>query len=171
LERPLDEADGVWLLDGEKARFASFPTADTLDAVRECEAAVSSLRLPLVLINGSWNAADDFGFWPFRNEQLIQWAASFQDVCSYSQTRIRGQTLIVWHAYPGPYAVWARDIDGTVGRLELLTTFPDRPTYAALESTVTELGSRSIANADIASRLRAELIFNRDSATPPPPKQ
>ena len=56
-------------------------------------------------------------------------------------------------------------------RVERIASQAQKPTFADLERALSAMGSRSIANADWATRLRSEITFNVESAKPPPPQK
>lgn len=123
-------------------------------------------------MNPEWNAGggnliNDFGIGPWR-ASAEAFVARFKHAYSYRELRIRGQTLRVLFAYPGPWQVFA--LDGA-GGVERIATADAEPSFADLEAMVAALGGRSIANADWATRLRSELLFSVNSAKPPPPQK
>ena len=74
----------------------------------------------------------------------------------------------VLRAYPGPWQTFV--LDGR-GGVERIATQETKPTFQDLERALSAMGSRSIANADWATRLRSEITFNVESAKPPPPQE
>ena len=126
----------------------------------------------LLMVNTAWNTEganliNDLGFGPWKaaNEAFI---ARFEETYSLRELRIRGQVLRVLRAYPRPWQVFV--LDGR-GGTECIGTQAAKPTYEDLERLLAGLGARSIANADWATRLRSELVFNKESAAPPPPQK
>ena len=69
----------------------------------------------------------------------------------------------VMRAYPAQWSVFALGLDGVRDKIEVIGSTPARPTYAEVEAFLLPLAKRSIANADIGTRLRSELAFNQDS--------
>lgn len=124
------------------------------------------------MVNTAWNSEganliSDLGFGPWKaaNEAFI---ARFEETYSYREVRIRGQVLRVLRAFPKPWQVFC--LDGR-GGVECIAATAEKPTYAALERMLTGLGSRSIANADWATRLQSEFRFVQDTLKPPPPQK
>jgi hypothetical protein len=155
----IDDADGVVLFQTSTHRVATFPTADTLGEVKQ---RVQGDARPCVLVNAAWSTGD-FGWGPFVNNELLRFAESAAETFSLRRVRIRGQDLRVLRSYPAPYVVYAVGLDGQRDSIEMIGTTPERPAFAELEGFIAKLGMRSIANADVATRLRAELVFNKET--------
>ena len=164
----LDEADAVSLFTTQTHRAVTFVTADTLQEVQKLVA--NDPQGCLLLVNSSWNN-EDFGWGPFTNTPLKSFAQSLSETFSLRPLRIRGQDMRILRAYPSPYVVFALGIDGEREKSEAIGSTPERPTYSEVEALLGRLGSRSIANADLATRLRYEVAFNKDTLAPPPPPQ
>ena len=126
----------------------------------------------LLMCNTAWNTEgtnliDDLGFGPWRQANL-DFIAKFEQTYSLQEYRIRGQTLRVLRAFPGAWQIFV--LDGR-GGVERIASQAQKPTFADLERALSAMGSRSIANADWATRLRSEITFNVESAKPPPPQK
>jgi hypothetical protein len=126
----------------------------------------------LLMCNTAWNTEgtnliDDLGFGPWRQANL-DFIDKFEQTYSLQEYRIRGQTLRVLRAFPGAWQIWV--LDGR-GGVERIASQDAKPTFADLERALSAMGSRSIANADWATRLRSEITFNVESAKPPPPQK
>ena len=131
----------------------------------------ASCKGTLLMCNTAWNTEganliDDLGFGPWRQAN-VDFIARFEETYSLKEYRIRGQTMRVLRAYPGPWQTFVLDGRGGVERISTLET---KPVFADLERALSAMGSRSIANADWATRLRSEIYFNVESAKPPPPQ-
>lgn len=168
-QRVIEEGDAVVSFVSLTHTAVTFPTAETLRALKDLDA---SNRSFLFIVNPAWSTAassnfiSDFGVGPWRtaNEAFV---AKFVETFSLRESRIRGQEVRVLRCFPSDYTVFALLAPG---QTQVLGSFPERPTFAQLDALVTGLGAASIANASVADRLRAELIFNKESAAPPPPQ-
>jgi len=166
-QRVIEEGDAVVSFVSLTHTAVTFPTADTLRALKDLEA---SNRSFLIIVNPAWSIAassnfvSDFGIGPWKaaNEAFV---AKFVETFSLRESRIRGQEVRILRSFPSDYTVFALLGSET----QVLGTFPERPSFAQLDLLVTAMGAASIANASVADRLRAEIIFNKDSAGPPPP--
>ena len=155
----IEASDGVVLFTTATHRAVTFVTADTLREVASlCEGDSSCT----VLVNAEWKEAD-FGWGVFTNTSLKRFADSCVETFSVRKLRVRGQEMRCVRSYPSPWAVYALGLDGERDKQEVIGTFPRRPVYAEIEALLAALGPRSIANADISTRLRAELAFNQES--------
>jgi Domain of unknown function (DUF1995) len=155
----LDDSDGVALFTTSAHRVVTFVTADTLDQVKDL---LQKDRGLCVFVNAAWKDSD-FGWGPFVQRELKDFAGSLQETYSLRKMRIRGQQLRVVRAYPSAFTVYAMGLDGGKAD-EIMCTSPTRPTYADLELAINKLGKRSIANSDLLTRANAELDFNKRSA-------
>lgn len=152
----VDAADGVVLFTTSASRVVTFVTADTLGEVQQLLQRDSGL---CVLVNSAWKDTD-FGWGLFVNRDLLGFANSIPETYSLRKLRIRGQDLRVLRAHPGHFTVYALGLDGITRTIEPILSTPKRPTYAEIEAAIAALGKRSIANADITTRLRSEFTFN-----------
>jgi hypothetical protein len=169
LRTPLEKSDGVWLFTSKRWRLLTFATADTLDRALElCESEGTDLK-PLILVNASWKQ-EDFGWLLLPGpKRLFEFANSFRTTFELKALRIRGQDLRLLTTFPRSHQLYALGIDGAREKTELVQSYESEalPSYAQVEQALSLLGKRSIANADLAERLRAEARFIQDSAAPP----
>lgn len=161
-----DDEDHVVLLQSPSLACVLLASADSLAAVRRAR-----LTKPLLFLNASWCDAD-FGAVSWlrtpgqRGDAAL--AAQCVDTFSLESTRIRGQTLRVLRAFPSGWRVFAvsPSSSGNAAEPEAeLAELPAAPAPGQLERLVTAMGAASPANADLRTRLAAEMAFNTTSLT------
>ena len=127
----LDEGDCVGAWQSEKLAAVLFPTADTLEAVRRIDDALSGRRLILV-INPQWqpqgNVVSDFGFGSSRRS-AERFIGSLEEVYCLRRVRVLGDEVRILRSYPGQWQVY---YVRNPGDTELISVTEKKPTYENL---------------------------------------
>ena len=160
-QTPIDPAEGVLLFTSSQQRAVTFVTGDTLAEVQALRGEKDSGLM--LLVNAEWKD-EDWGWGIFTNTRLKAFADSAVETFSVRRLRIRGQDLRVVRSYPSAWALYAIGLDGERDKIEVIGSTAQRMSYVQAEAALAALGKRSIANADLSTRLRSEYAFNKDSA-------
>ncbi|KAL6756169.1 hypothetical protein V8C86DRAFT_2654345 [Haematococcus lacustris] len=157
-----DDGDAVACYRSANFAAVIFPTASTLDKLRQLAEGPTAPKL-LIIINPQWesqgNLVSDFGIGPWR-AQREAFVATFSTTYWLRQQRVYGDIVRVLHAHPGQWQVHRSS--PTSNANECISTQAALPTYAEIEALLRARPDSSI-NKSVMQRLQEEWEFNRKS--------
>eukprot|EP00877_Chromochloris_zofingiensis_P011974 jgi/Chrzof1/702/Cz01g25120.t1 len=156
-----DQGDAVGAWYGDKLGAVLFPTASTLNKLRDL-ADGSQQPGVLLIVNPQWelkgNVINDFGFGQ-RKDRALQFIDTFEHTYYVKQQRVYGDDLRVLRAFPGKWHVYAVNAAGTP---QLLSSTDQLPSYKNIEA-ILRAWPESNTNKSWLDRLKGEYDFNKNT--------
>eukprot|EP00899_Mesostigma_viride_P008058 jgi/Mesvir1/17253/Mv07663-RA.1 len=156
----IDGGDAVVAWEGDALAAVVFATGDSLPRIMEI--AAKKPERPLLLINVQWQQSQqvvsDFGIGKQR-AVAEEFVASFCQVYSLKQTRIKGRNMSLLYQYGGPWQIIVMEDNGRVKGTPILE--PERPSYRRIEELLK--GQPGGGEQGLFKRLMTEFKFNQDS--------
>ena len=142
LSRSVDDV-GKW--EGDRIAAVIFPTADTVQLIRDLVEKGSKERL-VMCVNPQWslsgNVVSDFGIGaPSKRAEVF--IKNFCDVFSIQTLTVLGDAITVMRVYPGGWQIhWTNPPD--TGRSRMLSADYMQPSYARIQELLrAQQGSRT----------------------------
>ena len=156
----LDVGDAVVEYVSEQAWAVSFPTAETLPAVREAADVCERRGAACVLVNPQWSAQgsqviSDFGVgpWAARSYEFLD---TFCPVFVFRKVRLEGRQVAVLRAFPDGFEAFAIQAPEDGGDVHIGSFGERDPSFEDLKAAL----ERKFGPVSVFERLRMEAEWN-----------